>query len=278
MEKEREFKFTLGHFNKIKQLVFEHTGISFSDAKEHLVYGRLARRLRALDLQNFDEYLDLLNDDAEEEFGNFVNALTTNLTAFFREKHHFELLKKEVLPKLLQKRQDSRKLRIWSAGCSTGEEPYSLAITLLESINNISEWDIRILATDIDTNVLANAKSAIYSKDRIVGLLDLQQKKWFHKGKGKHEGMVKVKQDVCDLIAFKRLNLIQDWPMKSDFDIIFCRNVLIYFNIDTQKTLIDRYANKLSEDGYLFLGHSEAMNDKSTRFNLLRQTSYLKCA
>ena len=277
MDTTREFDFTLAHFNKIKQLVFEHTGISLSDAKQHLVYGRLARRLRALGLTSFDDYCDILRNNPDDEFGNFVNAITTNLTAFFRENHHFEFLKK-ALPQLMRHRQQSRKLRIWSAGCSTGEEPYSLAITLLESIKDIDSWDIRILATDIDTNVLEKAASAVYAEDRIVGLSKPQQKRWFHKGKGNQGGKVKVKQAARDLITFKPLNLMQGWPMQGEFDVIFCRNVLIYFNKDTQKTLVERYANILSEDGYLFLGHSEALSDVSTRFDLLGKSSYRKCA
>lgn len=279
MDKTHEFHFTHKHFNKLKDLIYEHAGISLSDAKEQLVYGRLARRLRALKLTSFDDYCRLLEDNSHEEFGHFINAITTNLTSFFRENHHFEALQNTILPSLMRSRRAERRLRIWSAGCSTGEEPYSLAITLLETIDDINSWDVRILATDIDTNVVATARNGVYTLERIAGLTSARQKRWFQKGKGAQQGEVKVKQEVCDLISFKPLNLMhRSWPMKGPFDIIFCRNVVIYFNKDTQRVLIDRYANLLAEDGYLFLGHSEALHDVSTRFDLMEKSSYRKCA
>ncbi len=278
MEKNREFHFTQKHFNDIKELIIEHTGISLSDAKDELVYGRIARRLRALKLKSFDDYCSLLRENPEQEFGHFINAITTNLTAFFREDHHFVSLKEEILPKLLHNRRSNRKLRIWSAGCSTGEEPYSISIALLESIKDLAQWDVRILATDIDTNVLDKASEGVYSLQRIVGLPEARQERWFQKGKAKQEGQVRVKQEVRELINFKQLNLMGKWPIKRQFDVIFCRNVLIYFNKDTQGILIDRYANVLKEDGYLFLGHSETLHGVSTRFDLLGKSSYRKCA
>lgn len=272
----REFHFNQNHFNELKKLVYDYAGISLSDAKEQLVYGRLARRLRALGLKSFDDYCDLLRNDPGDEFTHFINAITTNLTAFFRENHHFESLQKSILPKLMQYRQSSKKLRIWSAGCSTGEEPYSIAITMLESVPE--DWDVKILATDIDSNVVATASAGIYTEERIAGLSNERKRRWFRKGSGDNAGKVRVGAEVQSLITFKVLNLMQGWPMHGPFDIIFCRNVVIYFDKDTQRVLIDRYANLLTDDGYLFLGHSEALHDVSTRFDLLGKSSYQKVA
>ena len=278
MSNNREFEYTNRHFLSIKKLVHEHAGISLSDAKEDLVYGRIARRLRALDFKSFDQYIELLSKNPDEEFGNFINAITTNLTSFFRENHHFEFIKQKLIPTWESNALQNKKIRIWSAGCSTGEEPYSIAITLLENLQSIEQMDVRILATDIDTNVVAKAESAVYDYERISALPDKMQKRWFLRGKGKDASKVKLKPEVRNLITFKQLNLMSEWPMRGLFDVIFCRNVVIYFNKDTQKVLIERYANQLSPDGHLFLGHSEALHDVSTRFELLGQSSYRKCA
>ncbi len=161
IKKQREFEFTQKHFNWLKQLVMDRAGISLSDQKSDLVYGRLARRLRKLDLDNFDQYCTLLKNDTGEELIEFVNSITTNLTSFFREKHHFEFLSKTALEYLLNERKQEKRLRIWSAGCSSGEEPYSIAMTILNKVPNIQAWDIKILATDIDTNILSKAKQGI---------------------------------------------------------------------------------------------------------------------
>lgn len=276
MNGEREYKFTRKNFEDIKSLVFKNTGISLSDDKEALVYGRLVRRLRVLNMDDFDAYCRLLRDENGEEFVDFTNAITTNLTSFFRESHHFDYLVNDVVSRV--KEQTKPRLRIWSAGCSTGEEPYSIAMTLYENIPNINNWDVRILATDLDTNVIQHASDGVYNIDRIEDLSRAKKKKWFHKGKGKNADKVKVKQELKELITFKHLNLMKPWPMKNLFDVIFCRNVLIYFNKDTQKNLVERYADYLTDDGYLYLGHSESMNDVTTRFELLGKSSYKKCA
>jgi chemotaxis protein methyltransferase CheR len=196
------------------------------------------------------------------------------LTAFFRENHHFLYLKNTIIPQLIKQNALSKRIRIWSAGCSTGEEPYSLAITLKQSIPDIDQWDIKILATDLDANVVAHGKAGIYRADRIEGLDENVKRRWFKRGTGDNDNAVKVAPELQELITFKRLNLLHDWPMKGPFDVIFCRNVVIYFDKDTQRVLFDRYANILKPEGHLFIGHSESLYKVSTRFDNLGQTIY----
>ena len=279
MSVQREFEFTEQHFNWLKKQVMEKTGIALSDQKTDLVYGRLARRLRKLNLDNFDQYCKLLRKNTDNELIEFVNLITTNLTSFFREQHHFDFLNKTALKYLLNERKQEKRLRIWSAGCSTGEEPYSIAMTVLETIANINEWDIRILATDIDTNVLKKASEGLYDKQRIEDLSKTQTRKWFLKAKnGGQPDKVKVNPRLQDLITFKQLNLMGDWPMQGQFDVLFCRNVIIYFNKETQRVLFDRFANIMKEDAYLFLGHSESLFKVTDRFTLLGNTIHRKAA
>ena len=271
---EREFEFTRKDFEFIRDIVGERTGIVLSDHKENMVYGRLTRRIRQLQLTSFREYLALLHDSEGTELIEFTNALTTNLTAFFREPHHFDFLAQTVIPPLLAKRSN-RRLRIWSAGCSTGEEPYSLAMVLCEAIQNIQGWDVKILATDLDSNVVAKGKQGIYSTERINGISKARQTRWFSKDFTNRE-QVLVDERLQRLITFKQLNLLHPWPMKGPFDVIFCRNVIIYFNKDTQRKLFDRYADMLAPDGYLFVGHSETLHNVTDRFNLLGKTIYAR--
>ncbi len=270
----KEFEFTDSDFQKIRKLVLEHTGICLSDIKQEMVYSRLARRLRQLNLATFKDYLELLQKSDSEEIVSFINSITTNLTSFFREQHHFDYLKSKLLPGLMQRNADTRKIRIWSAGCSTGEEPYSLAITIKETIPDNLGWDVKILATDLDTDVLATGREGIYSLERVNGLPASTLKRWFYKGKGARLGMVKASSELRDMIMFKQLNLMGDWPVKAGIDIIFCRNVVIYFDKPTQRRLFDRYANTLKDNGYLFVGHSETLYKVSDRFKLLGKTIY----
>lgn len=276
MQQQREFEFTDHHFNVLRSLVNKNTGISLSDAKRDLVYGRISRRLRKLGLTGFDQYCRLLKTNPEVELGNFVNALTTNKTEFFREVHHFHYLNKTAIPELLKSRELSRRIRIWSAGCSTGQEPYSIAMTLMESIPHINNWDIKILATDIDTDVIARAETGIYPEDVIDGVSKERLKRWFKKGKAKKNGMVRASDELKELISFKRLNLMDAWPMRGTFDIIFCRNVVIYFDKPTQRILFNRYADLMKDDGLLFVGHSESLFSVSDRFELLGNTIHKK--
>lgn len=269
------FEFTDAHFNCLRQFVSEHTGISLSEHKRDLVYGRLSRRLRSLELKGFNEYCALLQNDPESELEQFTNAITTNLTSFFREKHHFDFLGKTLIPQLLEN-NPQRRLRIWSAGCSTGEEPYSIAITLRETLANIDNLDIQILATDLDSEVISKASSGIYTDSRVDGLPGEQIKRWFKKGTGSHQGNVMVSPELSNMITFRQLNLMHDWPMRGKFDIIFCRNVVIYFDKPTQSTLFDRFANILQPQAHLFIGHSETMHKVSERFSLIGKTIYEK--
>jgi len=277
MTLEREFDFTNADFEKIRTFVKEETGIKLSDGKKNMVYGRLSRRLRQLGFSTFSEYFDLVTrNESSDERGQFVNAITTNLTSFFREAHHFEFLKNELVPRLMTENAASKRIRIWSAGCSTGEEPYSIAIALYESIPNIERWDIKILATDLDTNVLAHGERGIYDIERISALSKTRKSTWFLKGKGSHSGSVKVDARLKSLITFRQLNLMGTWPMKGLFDFMFCRNVVIYFDKPTQSVLFDRYANLLASNANLFLGHSESMHNVCGRFDLIGNTVYAK--
>lgn len=274
-KKTREFDFRDDHFDFVRKTLFENAGITLSEIKRDMVYSRLIRRIRALRMHSFDEYLNMLRKTPEREMVEFTNALTTNLTSFFRENHHFEFLKSTIFPALVRRKRE-RRLRIWSAGCSTGEEPYSLGITLKGAMQLFPGWDVKILATDLDSNVVATAKDGIYPSERVDSLSSTLVSRWFSKGQGALEGKVKVKQEIRDLITFKQLNLMNPWPMKGPFDIIFCRNVVIYFNKETQKTLFSRYADYLDEQAYLVVGHSESLHGVTNRFRPLGKTIYQK--
>ncbi len=276
VEREREFHFSDKEFKFISKLVGERTGIVLSDAKRQMVYGRLSRRLRQLKLNRFSDYCELLTSGDEHELVEFTNAITTNLTAFFRENHHFEFLKQTVLPELLEKNADSRRIRIWSAGCSSGEEPYSIAMCVREIIPKNAGWDVKILATDLDSNMVERGKAGIYTAERVEGLSPERMKRWVKRGKGDNADKVKMHPELQSLITFKQLNLMHQWPMKGPFDFMFCRNVVIYFNKETQRQLFERYADLLADDAYLFIGHSESLNKVTDRFRLLGQTIYQK--
>jgi chemotaxis protein methyltransferase CheR len=278
-DREREFHFTGADFRFIRELIAERTGIILSEGKRDLVYGRLSRRLRELGMSQFRDYCGLLETGHDEEMVEFVNAITTNLTSFFREDHHFEFLGKTLLPNLMKQKLQTnaaRRLRIWSAGCSTGEEPYSIAMVVKEAIGNQEGWDIRILATDLDTKVLDKASDGIYDQSRVEGLSKARLKRWIKKGSGNNQGSVRMSSELQEMIRFKQLNLMNDWPMKGPFDLIFCRNVVIYFNKPTQQVLFERYANLLDDKGHLFLGHSETMFQKTERYELIGKTVYQK--
>ncbi len=271
---EREFVFTDADFEFIRQLVAEKTGIVLNDAKRNLVYSRLSRRLRQLELEHFADYCDLLKAGDDGELVNFTNAITTNLTSFFRENHHFEYLRDTLLPELMQGKAD-RRLRCWSAGCSTGEEPYSIAMVLRETLPE-QGWDMRILATDLDSDVVARAQRGVYAQERVNGISAERLRRWFLRGKGDNEGMVQVRPPLRELITFRQLNLMHEWPIHGPLDFIFCRNVVIYFDKPTQKILFDRYAELLPVGGHLFIGHSESLFKVSDRFKLIGKTIYRK--
>lgn len=275
-EKTREFDFTDDNFQRIRRFVTEHTGIVLTEAKKDMVYGRLSKRIRKGSYNTFNAFCDAIESGDEEEQEFLINAITTNLTAFFRENHHFEYLANTIVPQLLKNNAYSKRIRVWSAGCSTGEEPYSIAMTLREAIPNIDDWDVKILATDLDANVVAHGSRGVYSEERISGLSDARIKKWFKHGSGENKGYVRVSDKLRNMITFKRLNLLHEWPMKGAFDFMFCRNVVIYFDKDTQRELFDRYANILVPEAHLFVGHSETLYKVCDRFKLLGHTIYQK--
>ncbi|MFT7559272.1 MAG: chemotaxis protein methyltransferase CheR [Flavobacteriales bacterium] len=269
---EREFPMTGKDFETIRELSYKITGIKLSDHKRNMIYGRLSRRLRRLGLNSFDEYCALLSQTNSPEEKDFVNAITTNLTAFFREIHHFEYLKSTVIPRLIKMNAASKKIRIWSAGCSSGEEPHSIAMTIT-SFAELSSWDVKILATDLDSNVVAKGAAGVYALDRAEKIPSSYERYFQHDKCGTK---VKIKPEVQSLITFKQLNLLHEWPVKGPFDIIFCRNVVIYFDAPTQKVLFERYANILESEGNLFIGHSENLHNVSGRFASKGRTIYQK--
>ena len=270
---EREFIMTAKHFVAISKAVYDYAGIVLSDAKKDMVYSRVSRCIRRTSSEGFDDYLAIALEPNSNEFIHFVNAITTNLTSFYREKHHFDFLEQNILPTLVEDLQRKR-LRVWSAGCSTGEEPYTIAMTLKDQIP--SYWDTKILATDLDTNVLATGREGAYGVDRVEGLAKHIISDYFDTPQEKGDGRVRVKQALRDMVFFKRLNLLRQWPMKGPFDVIFCRNVVIYFDKPTQKVLFDRFADMLAPDGHLFIGHSESMYKLTDRFESLGNTVYRK--
>lgn len=273
VEKEREFKFTAEDFNILRKLSNDHSGIQVPDERFDMFYSRLSKRVRKLGLSNFKEYCQYLHNHHDNEFTDFINAITTNLTSFFREQHHFDYLRNVVIPELLVRNKSTKQIRVWSAGCSTGEEPYSIAMTLLENLP--AGWNTQILATDLDTNVLQTASDGIYTQDRIADLSPDVLKRWFMRSKSSPD-YVKVKPELQEIIQFKQLNLMQDWGMQTPFDVIFCRNVLIYFDRETKTTLAKRYAKMLASKSWLFIGHSESLNQICNEFELVATTSYRK--
>jgi len=274
MQKQREFEYTRADFEVLRAISNSHSGIIVTDDKFDMFYSRLSKRVRLLGLKNFQAYCQYLQNNEETEFTEFINAITTNLTAFFRENHHFEYVKNTIIPELLKRNHAHREIKVWSAGCSTGEEPYSIAMTLLENIP--TQWSVKILATDLDTHVLQTAANGIYGDDRVSGLSKERLKRWFKKGSGGNANKVKVKPELQDCVRFKQLNLMNEWPMKGYFDFIFCRNVIIYFDRDTKEKLVNRYSDLLVTGSHLLIGHSESLHQIETDFDLIGHTIYRK--
>lgn len=263
-------------FNFIRTVVEKNTGIVLASSKKQLVQGRLSRRIRELGLSGFADYCELVKNGGPEELVGLVNSITTNVTAFFRENHHFEALASVMLPEAMARNERSRRLRIWSAACSSGEEPYSIAMTALEHIQNAGRWDFKILATDIDSDILNSAAKGEYPMERLNGISDERKRRWFVAGVGAQEGNVRVKPELQTIITFRTLNLIGEWPMQGPFDVIFCRNVMIYFDQPTRDRLLARYARMLANGGYLCLGHSESIPPQHAHFKLVGRTVYRK--
>jgi chemotaxis protein methyltransferase CheR len=250
-------------FDRLRQLIHAQAGIALAPWKRDLVQARLAKRLRELGLVTFAHYHDrLIADTSGAELTHFINAMTTNKTEFFREAHHFEHLRDTWLPSRGScRRATDRHLRFWSAACSTGQEPYSLAITLLEALDGAVGWDIRILASDIDTDVLARAAEGVYPLQQVAPVPRSVLLRYFLKGRGPRNGLVRVKESVRALVTFRRINfLAAPWPIRVPFDAIFCRNVLMYFDRPTQQRVLGRLVAQMKEGGLLFLGHSDSVH------------------
>jgi chemotaxis protein methyltransferase CheR len=272
METLKSWKLDFGEedFSALRALVKEHTGIHLTEQKRELVYGRLSRRLRALGLESFRTYRELLEKNEGDELVQFCNAITTNLTSFFREAHHFQYLREHLLEPRAADPRGARRLRFWSAGCSTGEEPYSLAMTIHEALPDVRRWDVRILATDLDTDVLDRGARGLYDEDRVRNLSPERIERFFRRqGAG-----FAVRDELKDLISFRELNLMHTLPMKGPLDAIFCRNVVIYFDKDTQRQLFARVAQLQGPGDILFLGHSENLFRVSDDYTLVGKTVY----
>ncbi|HNB02249.1 CheR family methyltransferase [Nitrosomonas sp.] len=267
--KTREYVFTQADFERIRKLIYNHAGISLSVAKQNMVYSRLARRLRVNGLTSFHEYLNFLERGNPEEWEAFTNALTTNLTAFFREQHHFPILEKHI-----EKRKNHNKIQLWCSASSTGEEPYSMAMSMVQAFKTFSP-PVHILATDLDTNVLAKAQLGIYSLDKLEKIPKEKLKQFFLKGKGGHAGTARVRPELRNMITFRQLNLLDEsWPIRGPFDAIFCRNVMIYFDKPTQYKILKKFVPLLAPDGLLFAGHSESFQHAVDLFKLREKTVY----
>jgi chemotaxis protein methyltransferase CheR len=272
-EPAREFAFSDADFRALAQFAYEQAGIALSDSKRNLVYSRLSRRLRALSLTSFRQYRDYLGANASE-LESFLNAISTNLTRFFREEHHFEHFRNHVAAPFARGGVVARRLRVWSAGCSTGEESYTVAVVLRHEIEDMHRHDVRILATDIDTDVLKRAARGLYPSS---SLNEVPKSYWEFFEPAESDGdnrNVVVRDDVRSLIAFRRLNLMDAWPFNGLFDAIFCRNVMIYFDAATKAALVERFTQKLAPGGWLYIGHSESLLGVHPGLQLVGRTTY----
>ncbi|MCL2831194.1 MAG: chemotaxis protein CheR [Betaproteobacteria bacterium] len=263
----REFPFSSTDFERVRKLIHQHAGISLSAAKQDMVYSRLARRLRATGIRNFTDYLNMLEKGKNPEWEHFINALTTNLTSFFREPHHFTILADHL------RKIQGRSVKIWCCAASTGEEPYSIAITILETYTNPGQ-SVSIVASDLDTEVLSAAGKGVYAQDRASTLSQERVRRFFTKPE-RDDGSIAVKPELRRMISFQRLNLLDPtWTVRGPFDAIFCRNVMIYFDKETQHKILKRFAPLLAADGLLFVGHSENFLHASETFRSRGKTVY----
>jgi chemotaxis protein methyltransferase CheR len=266
-------EFTNELFEEICSMVHQLAGIHLHDGKKELVKARLAKRIRQLQLRNLDEYVAYVRSDTSgRELVAMLDALSTNLTYFFREPKHFDFLREEIIPQLLEK----QKIRIWSSGCSSGEEPYSIAMLLREIVPPSTSMDMRILATDLSTRVLAVACRGEYGEEGFRDTPSVLVHKYFEVVQTKPCRIYKALPGLRNLIRFARLNLMDNWPMKGPFDVIFCRNVMIYFDKPTQTKLVNRYYDLLAPGGVLLLGHSESLTGTDHRFEYVQPATYRK--
>lgn len=266
---DREFEFSSPDFELVRKLIYERAGISLNDSKQDMVYSRLARRLRATGLTRFKDYLRLLENDDTDEWEAFTNSLTTNLTSFFREEHHFPVLAAHI-----KARKRGQPIQIWCSAASTGEEPYSIAMTMVEVFGTFTP-PVHILATDLDTSVLAKAQEGVYPMARLEKMSSERLKRFFLKGSGSHEGMARVRKELRDMITFRQLNLLDaSWPIRGPFEVIFCRNVMIYFDKPTQYRILQKFVPLVAHDGLMFAGHSESFHHAADLFKLRGKTVY----
>jgi chemotaxis protein methyltransferase CheR len=266
-------------FRKISDMVYNHCGINLHDGKKELVRARLAKRLRQGNFKTFPEYLKyILEDRTGKEFSLLIDSISTNLTSYFREGQHFEYLKEKFLPQVLERKRKDHDFRIraWSAGCSSGEEPYSIAITLLDAIAGQGCWDVKILATDISPSMLETARKGIYDKRRIEPVPLPQRNKYLILHQQNGQKVFEAGKSLRDAVIFKYLNLQQQWPITGPLDFVFCRNVMIYFDKPTQQHLINRFWDLLDSGGILFTGHSESLTGINHRFRYVQPTIYMK--
>ena len=265
----REFNFSAADFQRISKLIYQYAGISLSPVKQDMVYSRLARRLRATGKNSFADYLDALEKDRGDEWERFVNSLTTNLTSFFREPHHFPIFADH-----LQKIGTRRPIRVWCSAASTGEEPYSIAMTVAETFGTNASH-VSIFASDLDTNVLATAEKGVYPIERVEKLSPERLRRFFLRGTGSQDGYVAVRPEIRRMVQFQRVNLLDtSYPVKGPVDVIFCRNVMIYFDKPTQYKILSRFAPMMQADGLMFAGHSESFLHAADLFKSLGKTVY----
>lgn len=268
-EENHEFRFTRAEFSRICELIGKRAGIKLSEKKKEMVYSRLSRRVRSLCLRSFEEYLAFLEKDEGPEWQEFVSALTTHLTSFFREQHHFSFLREHIRGRL-----EKGPVHLWSCAASTGEEPYSMAMTMADLFDSLNP-PVRILATDVDINVLKTAQEGIYPMEKIARLPADAVRRFFQKGEGKNSGFVRVRQELREIITFRKLNLLDDvWPIRSRLDGIFCRNVMIYFDQPTQKRVLAHCLQHLKPDALFFTGHSETLHHAADLFESCGTTVY----
>lgn len=260
-----EYLLTMADFRQIAAILHDDAGISLSEAKAALVYARLAKRLRALGLSSFRDYCALVSSgNAVDERQKLVAALTTNVTKFFREKHHFDHLQRTALPQLIARARRGGQVRIWSAGCSNGQEAYSAALVILQMMPDVLDCDFKILASDIDPNMIAEGRAGLYSDVAVEDVPAELKSRWLRKVRDGGELKWQVPDEARELVAFRELNLFARWPMKRPFDVIFCRNVAIYFDKDKQAELWARFAGTLLPGGFLYIGHSERIAGPAT--------------
>ncbi len=275
--KNGEYVFSDGDFRMIADLANARYGLYLQSSKKALVYSRLARRLRALNLPSFAAYCDLLNrPDGDEEQAHLLSALTTNVTHFFREQHHFDFLRTELLPDLVARAKSGGAVRLWSSACSAGQEAYCIAAMVLDACPEAAQLDIRILATDVDSQIIEKAKAGAYPSDQLDAIPNSYKKKMIDPQRTTKTHF-SMHDQLRRLISFGQLNLVADWPMRRPFDVVFCRNAAIYFDKETQSRLWTRFANNLCPDGHLMIGHSERLcGPAESRFTSVGITTYQK--